>query len=192
MGEEYGEPRPFQYFISHGDPPLIEGYAQAGTGVRGVPRRGRSTRPAGRGDFRGFQTAMDARKNVSAWTVTPLPRVAATAAEQPALAHLDNASLTATVIAPGVLELRRWCNAQRIAVWMNFAAESATVSVEPGVGAGANCLTPPIQPGVAMGLPCPRLWSMARSRRCHPPALRHRGLCRWRSRLNSPPTRPNR
>jgi maltooligosyltrehalose trehalohydrolase len=54
--------------------------------------------------------------------------------ELPALARLDNASLTATVIAPGVLELRRWCDASRIIAWMNVTADPAEVIVQPGVG----------------------------------------------------------
>ena len=54
--------------------------------------------------------------------------------ELPALARLDNASLSATVIAPGVLELRRWCDGNRVVAWLNFAAEPATVAVEPGAG----------------------------------------------------------
>ncbi|MCB1767972.1 MAG: DUF3459 domain-containing protein, partial [Candidatus Competibacteraceae bacterium] len=54
--------------------------------------------------------------------------------ELPALARLDNASLTATVIAPTVLELRRWCDDNRVVIWMNFVAEPATVTVAPGAG----------------------------------------------------------
>jgi maltooligosyltrehalose trehalohydrolase len=52
----------------------------------------------------------------------------------PALAHLDNASLTATVIAPTVLEIRRWCDESRVVAWLNFAAKPMTVTVEPGAG----------------------------------------------------------
>jgi maltooligosyltrehalose trehalohydrolase len=54
--------------------------------------------------------------------------------ESPALARLDNASLTATVIAPSVLELRRWCDGSRIVAWLHFAAAPTTVTVEPGAG----------------------------------------------------------
>ncbi len=137
MGEEYGEPRPFQYFISHGDPALIEGV-----------RAGRKQEFAAfhaEGEAPDPQAEETFKTSKLQWTLGKTGRHGQLRAfyrellrlrrEQPALAHLDNASLTATVIAPGVLELRRWCNAQRIAVWMNFAAESATVPVKPGVGA---------------------------------------------------------
>ena len=60
--------------------------------------------------------------------------------ELPALARLDNASLTATSVAPTVLELRRWCDASRLAVWMNFAADPVTVTVRPGGGAWRKLL----------------------------------------------------
>jgi maltooligosyltrehalose trehalohydrolase len=43
MGEEYGEPAPFQYFVSHGDPALVE-----------AVRRGR------REEFAGFPSRADA------------------------------------------------------------------------------------------------------------------------------------
>ena len=60
--------------------------------------------------------------------------------ELPALAHLDCASLNATVIAPTVLEVRRWCNENRVAVWMNFAEVPATVTVQPGGGSWRKVL----------------------------------------------------
>ncbi len=60
--------------------------------------------------------------------------------ELPALAQLDNASLTATVVAPTVLELQRWCDDNRMVVWMNFAADPATVAAAPGAGAWRRLL----------------------------------------------------
>lgn len=54
--------------------------------------------------------------------------------ELPALARRDHASLTATLIAPTVLELRRWRDDNRVVAWMNFAAAPATAAVAPGAG----------------------------------------------------------
>ena len=48
MGEEYGETAPFQYFVSHSDPGLVEAVrARPLRRVRGVCLAGRVPRPAG-------------------------------------------------------------------------------------------------------------------------------------------------
>lgn len=137
MGEEYGELRPFQYFISHGDPALIEGV-----------RAGRKQEFAafhveGEAPDPQSETTFEASK--LQWPLGQMGRHGQLRAfyrellqlrrTLPALALLDNASLTATVIAPTVLELRRWSDDCRIVVWMNFAADPATVAVAPGSGA---------------------------------------------------------
>ncbi|MCP5159053.1 MAG: malto-oligosyltrehalose trehalohydrolase [Gammaproteobacteria bacterium] len=136
MGEEYGEPHPFLYFISHSDPALIEGV-----------REGRKKEFAA---FHAAGEAPDPQSEVTfqssklQWELGKIGRSGQLRAfyrellrlrrELSALAQLDNASLTATVIAPGVLELQRWCDGNRVVAWLNFAAAPATVTVEPGVG----------------------------------------------------------
>ncbi|MCC6134857.1 MAG: malto-oligosyltrehalose trehalohydrolase [Candidatus Contendobacter sp.] len=137
MGEEYGEPRPFLYFISHGDPDLIEGV-----------REGRKQEFAAfhaEGEAPDPQSATTFECSQLQWKLNQTGRHGQLRAfyrellrlrrELPALAHLDNASLTATIIAPGVLELRRWRNENRVVAWLNFAAESIIVTVAPGIGA---------------------------------------------------------
>ena len=142
MGEEYGEPRPFLYFISHGDQALIEGV-----------REGRKKEFAA---FHAAGEAPDPQSEVTfedsklQWDLGKTGRHAQLRAfyrellrlrrELPALARLDNASLTTTVVAPTVLELRRWCDDNRIVVWMNFAADPATVTVAPGAGSWRRLL----------------------------------------------------
>ena len=69
---EYGEPRPFLYFISHGDPALIEGCEKVENRVCRLPRRGRGARSAVRGDVRGFQAAMGSGQNRPTRSITRL------------------------------------------------------------------------------------------------------------------------
>lgn len=136
MGEEYGEPRPFQYFISHGDPALIEnvreGRKQEFMAFHAV---GEAPDPQAESTFAGAKLQWELSKTGPHTQLRAFYReLLRLRRELPALAHLDCASLSATIIAPTVLELRRWCNENRVAVWMNFAAASATVTVQPGVG----------------------------------------------------------
>ena len=53
MGEEYGEPSPFPFFCSFGDPALVEAVPRgAEAGIRGIRLARGGPRPAGRGDLR--------------------------------------------------------------------------------------------------------------------------------------------
>jgi maltooligosyltrehalose trehalohydrolase len=142
MGEEYGEPRPFLYFISHGDPDLIEG-VRAGRKKEfaAFHAEGEAPDPQSEATFAGSklqwalcQTGQHGQLRAFYRELLRLRR------ELPALARLDNASLTATVIAPTVLELRRWCDENRVVIWMNFSAEPVTVTVDLGAGAWSQLL----------------------------------------------------
>ncbi len=136
MGEEYGEPHPFQYFISHGDPALIENVREGRKQEFMVfHAAGEAPDPQSEATFQGSKLQWELRQTGQHGRLRAFYReLLRLRRELPALTHLDNASLTATVIAPGVLELRRWCNESRVAIWMNFAAEPATVTVQPGAG----------------------------------------------------------
>ena len=137
MGEEYGEPRPFLYFISHGDPALIEGVREGRKKeFAAFHAKGEAPDPQAETTFEDSKLQWELGKRGRQGQLRAFYReLLRLRRELPALAHLDNASLTATIIAPGVLELRRWRDGNRIVAWMNFAADSATVTVEPGVGA---------------------------------------------------------
>ncbi|HOW76223.1 MAG TPA: malto-oligosyltrehalose trehalohydrolase [Candidatus Competibacteraceae bacterium] len=137
MGEEYGELRPFQYFISHGDPALIENVREGRKQeFMAFHAAGEAPDPQSEATFQGSKLQWELRQTGQHGRLRAFYReLLRLRRELPALTHLDNASLTATVIAPGVLELRRWCNESRVAIWMNFAAEPATVTVQPGAGA---------------------------------------------------------
>ncbi|HRX71874.1 MAG: malto-oligosyltrehalose trehalohydrolase [Candidatus Competibacteraceae bacterium] len=137
MGEEYGEPRPFQYFISHGDTALIEGVREGRKKeFAAFHAKGEAPDPQSEAAFNGSKLQWELGNTGRHGQLRAFYReLLRLRRELPALARLDNASLSATVIRPGVLELQRWCDANRVVAWMNFAAEPATVTVKPGAGA---------------------------------------------------------
>ncbi len=136
MGEEYGEPRPFLYFISHGDPDLIEGVRQGRREeFAAFHAAGEAPDPQSPATFENSKLQWELGKTGRHGQLRAFYReLLRLRRDLPALARLDNAGLTATVIAPTVLELRRWCDASRIVVWLNFATAPATVTVTPGAG----------------------------------------------------------
>ena len=136
MGEEYGEPRSFLYFISHSDPALIEGVREGRKKeFAAFHTQGEAPDPQSERTFQDSKLQWNLRKTDQHAQLRAFYReLLRLRRELPALARLDNASLAATVIAPTVLELRRWCDQSRIVIWMNFAADPLTVTIEPGAG----------------------------------------------------------
>ncbi|TVR56956.1 MAG: malto-oligosyltrehalose trehalohydrolase [Candidatus Competibacteraceae bacterium] len=142
MGEEYGEPRPFLYFISHGDPDLIEG-VRAGRKKEfaAFHAAGEAPDPQSEASFQGSKLQWELARTGHHGQLRAFYReLLRLRRELPALAGLDNASLTAALVAPGVLELRRWRDDSRIIAWLHFAADPTTVTVEPGVGSWQRLL----------------------------------------------------
>ncbi len=142
MGEEYGEPRPFLYFISHSDPALIEGVREGRKKeFAAFHAKGEAPDPQSEATFQGSKLQWELGKTGRNGQLRAFYReLLRLRRELPALAQLDNASLTATVVAPTVLELQRWCDDNRMVVWMNFAADPATVAAAPGAGAWRRLL----------------------------------------------------
>ncbi len=142
MGEEYGESRPFLYFISHGDPALIENvragrqqeFATLHSAEIAPDPQAEATFEASKLQWALAQTGQHRQLRAFYRELLRLRR------ELPALASLDNAKLTATVIAPTVLELRRWREQSQLVAWFNFAAAPATVTVAPGAGSWRKLL----------------------------------------------------
>lgn len=136
MGEEYGEPRPFLYFISHGDPALIEGVREGRKQeFAAFHAEGEAPDPQSEVTFEDSKLQWDLGKTGRHGQLRAFYReLLRLRRELPALTRLDNTSLTATVVTPTVLELRRWCDDNCVVVWMNFAADPATVTVAPGAG----------------------------------------------------------
>lgn len=125
MGEEYGEPAPFQYFVSHSDLHLIE-----------AVRKGRME------EFESFDHSLDVPDPQSAetfqrsrlnWNLHNQGRhkvlrdfyreLFRLRREVPALAHLDMETLEIEAT-PGTLFLRRWSRSSQIFVIFHFDSDS--------------------------------------------------------------------
>lgn len=157
MGEEYGEPRPFLYFISHGDPAVIGGVRRGRREeFAALALRGDAPDPQARATFTDSKLQWDLAKTGSHGALRAFYRaLLRLRRELPALARLDNASLNAAVIAPTVLELRRWCDESRVVAWLNVSAEPAEVAVklESGVWRKQLDAAEPVWGGAGSALP---------------------------------------
>ena len=131
MGEEYGEPRPFLYFISHGDPDLIEGVRQGRREeFAAFHAQGQAPDPQAETSFSASQLQWDLRQTgLHAQLRAFYHELLRLRRTLPALMWQDNASLSAEVIAPTVLELRRWCNTSQVLTWFNYADQPAPITV---------------------------------------------------------------
>lgn len=131
MGEEYGEPQPFLYFISHGDPALIAGVQQGRREEFAAHHAmGEAPDPQAETSFIGSKLQWELRQtgaHSQLWGF--YQELLRLRRGLPALAWLDHASLNATVIAPTVLALQRWRDTSRIYAWLNFSGQPATVAV---------------------------------------------------------------
>ena len=132
MGEEYGETNPFQYFVSHSDPELVENV-----------RKGRKA------EFAAFHIAGEAPDPQSEETFFKsrlqwdLPEkdhhqvlfayyqaLIALRKKLPALQHLDRKQLEVSCNeANKTLQLHRWYNDQHVLCLMNFSNVPQTISV---------------------------------------------------------------
>ena len=132
MGEEYGEAAPFQYFVSHGDPALIE-----------AVRKGRSeefTRFDWHGDIPDPQDESTFLRSRIAWNSRDsaphkflrgfYKELLRLRREDPVFSLRDKKDLEAISFeSPKLLLLRRWCGAQvRFAVF-NFEKECFSARV---------------------------------------------------------------
>lgn len=157
MGEEYGEPRPFLYFISHGDPAVIEGVRRGRREeFAALASRGDAPDPQARATFTDSKLQWERAKTGSHGALRAFYRaLLRLRRELPALAWLDNASLNAAVIAPTVLELRRWCDESRVVAWLNVSAEpaEAVVKLESGFWRKQLDAAEPVWGGAGSALP---------------------------------------
>ena len=144
MGEEYGETAPFQYFVSHGDPALVEA-------VR-IGRREEFSRFAWQGELPDPQaedTFLNSRLN---WKLREeghhkeLTRLYKELLRlrrgEPVLARLDKRSLeTVGFDTPRALYLRRWCGAQEMVALFHFGETPMLLSCKFPSGRWENILT---------------------------------------------------
>jgi maltooligosyltrehalose trehalohydrolase len=135
MGEEYGETNPFLYFVSHGDPELVENV-----------RKGRKA------EFAAFHIADEApdpqaeetfAKSKLQWDLPETDHhkilfdyyraLIALRRQLPALHRLDRKQLEVSHSeANKTLQLHRWHNNQHVLCLMNFSNAPQTISVTTG------------------------------------------------------------
>src|SRR5215472_5480055 len=137
MGEEYGEPTPFQYFVSHGDPELIEAVRRG--------RRKEFAQFSWRGDIPDPQSEETFLRSKLNWDLQSGGRhrvlrsfyeeLLRLRREVPALAHLDKSSMRVTSYGDQkILLVERWHGSSRVIIPFNFGENPANLllSISPG------------------------------------------------------------
>jgi maltooligosyltrehalose trehalohydrolase len=132
MGEEYGEIAPFQYFVSHGDPALVEAVRQGRTEEFARFRwGGEIPDPQSEETFRrsklNWELRSEGRHRVLFDFYRELLRLRR---EIPALAQLDKKSTEASAFArEKTLYFRRWSGSGQIFAVLNFDARPVQLSL---------------------------------------------------------------
>jgi maltooligosyltrehalose trehalohydrolase len=137
MGEEYGETAPFQYFVSHGDPVLVEA-VRKGRAEEFARFRwgGEIPDPQSEETFQRSKLNWELRKEGRHRVLWDFYRkLLRTRREIPALAHPDKRATEVTAFAPEkVLLLRRWTGSSQIFAVFNFSARRFTLSLPVPAG----------------------------------------------------------
>ncbi|MBE9128906.1 MULTISPECIES: malto-oligosyltrehalose trehalohydrolase [unclassified Coleofasciculus] len=159
MGEEYGEEAPFQYFVSHGDPDLIEGV-----------RKGRAREFEAFGwqqevpDPQGMEVFMESKLR---WQESEqgnhqvlrrwYKRLIQLRKEIPALASLNKQALNVSSLPnEKVLMVHRTAEDSQVFYMMNFAKEPVTVSPQIPQGNWQNILDSADQEWLGSGATLPQ------------------------------------
>jgi len=123
MGEEYGEIAPFQYFVSHGDPALIEAVRKGrGEEFERFKWAGDVPDPASEETFRLSKLHWNLREQADHLLLRGLyQELLRLRREVPALAHLDKESLNVVSLADqNTLFITRWSGENRIAAAFHY------------------------------------------------------------------------
>ncbi len=123
MGEEYGETAPFQYFVSHSDPALIEAVRQGRkTEFAAFHSEGDAPDPQALQTFEASKLNWPLKQTGSHRLLWRFYRdLLALRRTDPALVHLDHRSTEATAREPEqILCLRRWNHESEILACFNF------------------------------------------------------------------------
>jgi len=132
MGEEYGETAPFQYFISHSDPGLIEAVRRGRREeFAAFAWQGESPDPQDESTFQGSKLNHDLRREKRHPVLIDLYReLIRLRKELPALAQLSKDCLeVAAYEKERVLFVRRWAGASEVFVAFNFGDAPASVTL---------------------------------------------------------------
>ncbi len=148
MGEEYGEPAPFQYFVSHGDPELIEAVREGRKReFAAFHREGETPDPQDEATFARCRLDHGLRHRGQHRLLQDFYReLIRLRRAEPVLRHLSKETLEATVFdAEQVLLLRRWLGEEQVAIVLHFGAAPATLSLP--LPAGSLALPPRLRGG---------------------------------------------
>lgn len=137
MGEEYGEPSPFFYFVSHSDPNLIAAVRQGRREeFAEFHALGEAPDPQAEETFQHSKLHWDLRhegEHQQLWQFYQL--LLRLRREIPALRYADRQQLTATCLSEHLLQLQRWHENSQILAWLNFS--QAPVSVPAAFPSGS-------------------------------------------------------
>jgi maltooligosyltrehalose trehalohydrolase len=128
MGEEYGEPAPFLYFISHSDPDLIQAVREGRKReFEAFHAEGEAPDAFSRDTFNQSKLSWHLRQEGHHQTLWSLYQtLIRMRRELPALQVPESGleSLSAECIGDQVILLQRWCDGQKLACLMNFQDDS--------------------------------------------------------------------
>ena len=135
MGEEYGETAPFLYFVSHGDPDLVEAVRQGRQAeFADFDWPGQPADPQAEATFSRCRLNHDLARKGHHRTLRDFHRrLLELRRQMPALAHLSKKQMT-VACRPGQLVVRRWWHDAQVCLVYHFSAVSETVSVSLPAG----------------------------------------------------------
>ena len=132
MGEEYGEPNPFQYFVSHTDAALVEAVRKGRKAeFEEFHAQGEAPDPQSEKTFERSKLQWDLREHEPHRTLLNFYRqLIALRKRHNVLAHLNRWNLKATADdQTQVLTLCRWHDDEHLVCFMNFSTSPQTASL---------------------------------------------------------------
>ena len=132
MGEEYGETAPFQYFVSHWDPDLIEVVRRGRQAeFAGFEWEGEPPDPQGEETFKRSKINRELRHQGRHPALYEFYReLIRLRQEQPVLAQLSNDNLAASSFEPHqVLLVQRWAGEDEVGVIFHFGKSPVTLAL---------------------------------------------------------------
>ena len=134
MGEEYGEPAPFPYFVSHGDPDLIEAVRKGRRQeFADFAWQGEIPDPQSESTFHSAKLNWDSQKSGEHHTLWIFyQELLRLRRELPALASLEKSNTEVTTDAGKILAVRRWHKANEVLLLANFSATNTEATIPKG------------------------------------------------------------
>jgi len=158
MGEEYAETAPFLYFVSHGDPGLVEAVRQGRKKeFRAFHPDAEPADPQSTETFARSRLQWELRDSSTHRIMLDYYKVLFQLRTQtPALAHLDKATLEVNCLAPQrIILLHRWHKDSHAVVLLSFNTSDVTLPA-PFSDGGRPSSIPPMRAGQVPALSCRR------------------------------------